>query len=147
MQSLSNKTEKNLQRLASIFNLTIKKGWKLKLANKIGCKQVLLSTWINRDTVPKKQRRRIAEEFDIPEEQWYIDPAYAPAPERIGPHEVQRDSSWDEAGRHDLERHEPHTLFTDNKIRQMCAKRWGNDFAMRDFCEKRQIKAYLAINN
>ncbi len=55
MQTFTNKTENSLANLAQLFDIPVKHGWKKKLAKALEINFVLLSTWLNRDTIPKKR--------------------------------------------------------------------------------------------
>ncbi len=71
MRDLTNNTEKSLLNLATLQGIASKYGWKIKLAEWLECKSNILSTWINRDSIPKKQRDKIKAK-GYPEEEWYI---------------------------------------------------------------------------
>ena len=83
MPYLANKTEKSLENLARLLNVTIKFGWKQILADELGFKRNLLSTWINRDTIPKKQLAKI-EEKGFPAKYWHDVTPYKQTAEIMG---------------------------------------------------------------
>ncbi len=67
----SNKTLKSLEKLAYLLDISIDFGWKKKLADWLSIEAPLLSLWIKRNNIPKKQRQKIAER-GYPETDWYI---------------------------------------------------------------------------
>jgi len=71
MTRITNNTERSLMKLAQVFNITIKKGWKKNLAEKLEIKRVLLSTWINRDKISKPGLVEI-EKKGYPRADWFI---------------------------------------------------------------------------
>ena len=83
MQRVTNKTEKSLENLARLLKIPIKYGWKLNLAKKLEYKRIILSTWINRDNIPKKQLSKI-EEKGYPAKYWHNITPYKGTPEIMG---------------------------------------------------------------
>ncbi|MBW2342480.1 MAG: hypothetical protein JRF53_00445 [Deltaproteobacteria bacterium] len=63
MQRFANKTEIAFMQLAQLFDITIEKGWKTTLAEKIGIKRILISTWINRDRISKNGLKHIEKAY------------------------------------------------------------------------------------
>ncbi|MFC1885246.1 hypothetical protein ACFL2O_10800 [Thermodesulfobacteriota bacterium] len=73
MREVTNKTEKNLKRLAELAGIDTKYGWKKELSAILKLKQSsLISTWIKRNNIPEKQRRMI-DKRGFPQEKWWRD--------------------------------------------------------------------------
>ncbi len=67
----ANRTRASLLKLAHLLDISTKYGWEKNLANLLDLKDHSIYTWVRRDSIPKKQRQKIAER-GYPEADWYI---------------------------------------------------------------------------